>query len=74
MKGLYIAPFTSFALYNAFYDGGEKKVIKSDLMKKLSLKYRFSSFDFQDSKRSSSLLALRSAIRNDSTVLNIAPQ
>ena len=53
VKGLYALPFLSKAFYDCFYDTAEKNVVSSDLIKELSLKYKFSTFDFHDSKRSS---------------------
>ncbi len=52
VKGVYALPFVSKAFYDCFYDTAEKNVVQSDLIGQMARKYKFSTFDFHDSRRS----------------------
>ena len=59
-----LTPFIFNAVSHVFHDMSEKRILGSDLLKDMTIKYKFSTFDFHNSKKESQFGALASQVKN----------
>lgn len=58
------APFFFSTFSYCLHDNSEKSMLRSDLLSEMSIKYKFSTFDFHNSKKESQIGSLVSQIKH----------